>query len=605
MRDHRTIEIRDFRGLFDRGLPQATPQDHFLQCDNIRFLEHGVATRPGTDLTFNNITNIRRVALYKRPGEATRMLILDSNGNLYDSTSPASPILQIPEMVDFRMHVFFGRAYITPLHSSGVGLPGSFLYVYDGTGVARKAAGTRPSGTLTANESSFSGNVEAGYHLYAVAFETISGFITKPGPANYAILESSGGFQVELSGIPQGPAGTTKRHILATKSILNYDGNQEGYEFFFVPGGTIPNNNPVGQFAVNFFDADLVSSAEYLFDQYEEIPAGTGITEYRGRLILWDQNYLYVSRPGEPESIDALSGLVLVGPGEPSYIQDCVEYRDLLYVHKKYRSFVTTDNGQDPGTWPVSAIDKGLGSPLRGIIQILDAQGSSVDKFLVATYRGLVLFDGIYREPELSYKIENVWRRINSAYFHLVHGVVDTKHHEIFITVPLDSSTTCSHILYADYSRGLDPANIRWSIWSSSAWQPTSLIIDISQDVPYLRIGSTAGVFSVDRSLNTDEGQAITSTIRTGLLPQEMTLLNHFGAIRGRMSGSGSLSIELNDEDFTRNFTTSIALNQFPGQDLTILTNLITERASIEFTSTSPYTIERLNLFLSPIWNSR
>lgn len=605
MRGHTLISTVDFRGLYDRGLTEAVPPEYCSICSNVMFSEREVLSRYGTSLSSITISGIRRIALYKRPGEATRLLILNSSGQLYDSTKP-SPILEIAQMADFRMYVFFGRAYITPLGSDGRGLDNNFIYVYNGTGVARLAAGDRPVGTLTATESPGSGNVTAGFHLYAVAYETDSGFITKPGPANYALLESSGNKAVVLAGIPTGPAGTTKRHILATKAIFSYDGNQEGYEFFFVPNGTINNNNPVGQYEINFFDSALIASAEHLFDQYERIPASTGIAEYRGRMMLWQDNYIFVSRPGEPESIDALSGLVLIGPGEPSIIQDCVEYRDMFYVLKKYRAFVAVDNGLDPSTWPVNSVDKGVGSPLRGIIQVMDAQGTSVDKFLVATYRGLVLFDGIFREPELSYNIEAIWHRINKNYFHLVHGVVDTVHHKIYVAVPLDSATDCSHILVADFSRGLDPVNIRWSIWSSGVWQPRSITLDLAQDTPYLRIGSSTGVYDANTSSNSDAGQVITSMIQTGFLPFGSGIVQHFTGTRMLLRGSGTANIQ-----FTNEVTSSAALSRTltaNPQDLVVLSNFIAERCAVNLTVNSAgdwFSLNRLDLFYKPLWLSR
>lgn len=605
MRDHTPLSIVEFRGLYDRGRLESVPPEYFTICSNVMFDEREVLSRFGTSLSSINITNIRRIALYKRPGEATRLLILNSSGQLYDSTNP-SPILEIPLMQDFRMYVFFGRAYITPLGADNRGLDNEYIYVYNGTEVARRAAGDRPTGTLTAQESAGSGNVTAGFHLYAVAYETDSGFITKPGPANYALLESTGNKAVVLTGIPTGPAGTSKRHILATKAIFNYDGNQEGYEFFFVPDGTINDNNPVGHYEINFFDSALISSAEYLFDQYERIPAATGIAEYRGRMMLWQDNYVYVSRPGEPESIDALSGLLLVGPGEPSILQDCVEYRDMFYMHKKYRAFVTVDNGLDPSTWPVNSVDKGVGSPLRGIIQIMDAQGTSVDKFLVASYRGLVLYDGLFREPELSYNIESIWNRINRNYFHLVHGVVDTVHHRIYVAVPLDSATNCSHILVADFSRGLDPTNIRWSIWSSSAWQPTSILLDLNQDTPYLRIGSTAGVYDANLSSNLDAGQLITSTVQTSLLPFGSGIVQHFTGSRLLVRGSGTLNIQFtNGIASSATYTKTLASNP---QDLVALANFIAERCAVNLSVNSAgdwFSLNRLDLFFKPLWLSR
>lgn len=616
MRDHIPVTVSDFFGLFDRGADDAVPHGHSLTCNNLQFFENEIQSRYGTGLNYSSITNIKRIELYKRPGEVTRLLVLNSSGSLYDSTEPLTPILTNAYMTDFRVQTFFGRAYITPVNAgNGTGVSGSYLYVYDGTGTARKAAGVNPSGTITATASALSGTVEAGYHLYAVAYETESGFITKPGPDVYAILESDGTKKVDISlSLSSAPTGATKQHILATKAILTYDGNQNGYEFFFVPNGTI-NDVVTTTISVDFYDADLVESAEYLFDQYEEIPAGTGITEYKGRLILWNENYLYVSKVGEPESIDSLTGLVLIAPGEAGYITDCVEYRDILYVHKKFRATAVADNGLDPSTWTPVPIDKGTGCDMRGIIKILDAQGTSVDKFLVTGHKGLVLFNGLYQEPELTWKIEHIWQRINTNYFYLVHGVNDTQGHRIFISVPLDDATSCSHILYGDYSKGLDYQNIRWSIWSSSVWNPTAILVDIQPvsalglDTSYLRIGSTAGVYDLDIASRLDVAAAISSTYKTHLIPAKDGYLGHYGAVRLRTSGSGTLYTTIYTQDnSTSSALANTTLASTPNYDVTLLSNVINEKCAVEVKTTGAgawFSLKRLDLFVKVLWTGR
>lgn len=608
MRDYPPIEINNFLGLYDRGSQDSVIADHQGVCSNTMFQEREVLTRFGTSLNFTNVENIKRIELYKRIGEATRLLILDASGNLYDSTQLA-PILSIDGMTDFRMQNFYGRAYITPIDAAnGIGVAGEFVYVYSGSGSARKAAGVAPTGTLVAAASATSGNVESGFHLYAVAYETASGFITKPGPALYALLESDGTKKVDLSSIPVGPSGTVKRHLLATKSILAYDGNQNGYEFFFIPGGAIEDNSGT-TITVNFFDADLLSSAEYLFDQYEEINAGAGISEFAGRLIVWAENYVFLSKPGEPESFDALTGLVLVGPSETGYITDCVEFREMLYINKEARAYTTSDNGGDPSSWKVTSLDKGNGCSIHGIIKILDSQGVSLDKFVVASAKGLVLFNGIFNEPELSYKIEEVWKRINKDYLYLVHGCNDTFNKRMYIAIPLDAATSCSHILYADYSRGLDAVNIRWSLWSSAKWNPTSILMDIDSNTPYLRIGSLYGVFDQDTSTKQDEDLAITTQVQTGLNPAILGYINQLTSVRIRAAGSGTLETRTYGQD--ANLLQTLAeqtLTSSPGRDYTLLANSCNEKLAVDFKTVDLgdwLSLSHVILHIQALWESR
>lgn len=605
MRGHTPITIDDFMGLYDRGRNDAVPVNHFSVANNIRYGEREFSNRYGTNLTYTDTLNIKKFALYKRVGEATRLLILNNSGNLYDSTNPGTPILSIASMTGFRVTNFYGRAYITPVDIvNGIGSPGEAVYVYNGTGTARKAAGARPSGTITAIASGLSGHVETGYHLYAVAYETESGFITKPGPAIYAVLLSDSEKKVEFTNIPVGPAGTIKKHLLATRAIQTYDGNQEGYEFFFIPGADIDNNNTVA--TVDFYDADLFKSADYLFDQLEEIPACVGVGEFKSRLIAWNQNVVYVSKIGDPESIDALAGFCIVGPSETSYLTDCIEYRDVLYMHKKFRAFSTQDNGGDPATWQVISIDKGTGCDQNGVIRILDAQGANIDKFIVCSHRGAVLFSGLYGERELTYKIQDIWKRINKSKFHLVHGYQDCYNSLLFIAIPLDASSVCSHILMGDYTRGMSAENIRWSLWSFP-WNAESVLVDISNDTSLIRIANNLGVFDYDSTKTDDEGQAILPAIRTAPMTLQSGYINHISAVKVSLQGQCIISPRLWDANDSLNETLhSIFITGQQNFATTFLANFISEKFCVELKTTVTgeyFTIYQIVLYGKIIWS--
>src|SRR6187455_3050729 len=48
MRDHEPVVIDDFKGLFQKGDPEETPQDYFADCENIQYVGVGsFKTRPG------------------------------------------------------------------------------------------------------------------------------------------------------------------------------------------------------------------------------------------------------------------------------------------------------------------------------------------------------------------------------------------------------------------------------------------------------------------------------------------------------------------------------------------------------------------------------
>src|SRR5258706_4864107 len=291
MRDHQSIVIREFKGEFDRGSDDVCPPGYLLKARNVIFTNFGVKTRPGFEKTIT-LANTVRIQTYKRIGEADRLLILTSDGKLWDSTNLATPILNIPAMTDFSMINMFNRAYISP-HNGIRGLPGEFLYVYVGSGTARKAGGSPPSGfTLLATNSGSSGHVEPCFRFVAVAFETDTGFITRLGPVagtvpSFASLTTTGVKKLTVNAIPIGPAGTVARRIAVTKVIV--DGvstmNQLLNEFFFIPNGRIADNTSTGPLDYDFYDADLVDSADYLLDNLDSPPAFVHVNDYNGSLV--------------------------------------------------------------------------------------------------------------------------------------------------------------------------------------------------------------------------------------------------------------------------------------------------------------------------------
>lgn len=598
--------------MFDRGQTESVPIDHAIECPNSEFEQDLIKTRKGFEVSLT-ISSVVRAYVYKRVGEVSRLIILDNTGKFFDSTDLVNPILNIPAATDFSMLVLYNRAYITP-HNGTKGLPGEFLYVYDGS-VARKAAGTLPSSfTLGAATSATSGKVEAGLHLFAVAYETESGFISRPGPEIFAQYTAPGSYKVDISNIPTGPTGTAYVWILATQVIETYDGNQENWEMFFVPNGRVVNGTST--LTVDFYDTDLVSTADYLLDELDEIPATVGLSEYQGRLVAWtedDQNSIIrVSKAGEPESVSEIDGYILARPGEGGEVTNVEEFRGLLYILKGNKFYVTQNNGYEPNTWVVTDIDNGIGTGVHGIATILDTQGNTKDQLIFASYSGLQLFNGTLADKELSWKIHDVWKRININYFKYVQVVVDSVNEKVYVTVPLDSATAPSHILYGDYQDGLDADNIKWSIWSVPN-APTCILVDTSTSTgfPVFKFGSTVGnIYIFNKTRTNDYNTTIAWSLKTTYASSdESGIILHFSGIRLRCWGAGNLGVIAYSLDDALSFIApSITLSASPGREFSRLIDIQNEKCSIylSLNSADKYiSLRKISLFARPLWNSR
>jgi len=498
LRDHPPIVIEEFNGYWNRGGEEAVPLDHFDDCDNIQYIESGFKTRDGIN-TFVAQNNIVRMYNYKMQN-AESLIMLDSSGNMHHALLDGSltvhtNILQIAAMDDFGFVAIAGRAYINPfenyLDSDGKtrqrGISGESLYVYFGAGVAaRTAAGGPPSGaSITVVEGAGAGFYELGFHLFGFLFETDSGFLTALGPETFTgFTVTDETKELDLSGIFAGGATVVARHIIATKTIINYNGDQDGFQFFFVPNGKI-NDNVTTTISISAYDIDLLTDASHLIDNFTTIPAGVGLTTYNSRLVtscfFTDISLARLSAPGEPEAINQVDGLIIV-PLDGLPITEVQEYRDVLYLFKQTRTWGSVDNGDAPATWAgPTVVDQGMGAPVHGIGEVLDSGGVNVEMLLIADFSGLLMFNGAYGRPELTWKIRDFWLAFDRDAFNNIQIMNDTILQVLYVTLP------DMRMLIGDYSRGLDAKNIRFSPWQFDVKANTIALIETNS----LVIGST------------------------------------------------------------------------------------------------------------------
>lgn len=333
------------------------------------------------------------------------------------------------------------------------------------TVVYSAGAGTTPTtNSLRVDNTDDDGHIDFGLRVYAVVYETDTGYLSAPGPENFAVQTAvNTRTQITIAGIPVSPDSfVTKRHIVATKAIPDFNGDPEGYQFFFVPDGTIENNVDT-TWSGSFFDSDLLDDASHLIDNFAEIPAGVALSTYQGRLVLGatfdDISVVYLSEPGEPEAINQIDGLIII-PLDGRPVTAVQEFRDVLYCYKQTRTYAYVDNGDVPSSWVPTILDQGIGSSVHGICTVLDSGGVNIDYLFVTNWAGVYIFNGAYVEPELSWKISSLWEGLDRDNFDQIQIVNDTILQRIYMTLP-DYS-----ILYADYTHGLDAKSIKWAPWT-------------------------------------------------------------------------------------------------------------------------------------------
>lgn len=463
MNDHEPIVIEEFNGLWKRGGADSCPLDHFPDCNNIQFIQSGCRSRDGIDpfLPYYNVIRHYNFVTQKDGVSTEGLLILDANGNFYHSSSPTPfvPILTIAGVEDFTFTPFAGRAYITPIVGE-TGMQNENIYVYLGDGTpARKAGGTAPTNSPEPSATG-SGNVTPGERLWAFAYETNTGFITAPSIISEYNMPGPDPQTVTVASVTVGPSYVVARHILATKLLDSFNGDKNAYELFFV---TRIDNNTDTSVDVSFFDTELINSADYLRDLFDLIPAGVNLGTYRGRLVSVGEyaniSVARLSLAGQPESIDKVDGIIIV-PLDGKPLTNIQEYRDTMYLYKQTRTYAFNDNGDVPSSWLPSSIDMGIGASVHGIGTVLDSGGVNVEALLVADYSGVILFNGTYIRPELSWKIRDLWLGLDRNDFKTIQILNDSLTQIMYIIL------TTKQMLIGDYANGMDAKNLRWAPWS-------------------------------------------------------------------------------------------------------------------------------------------
>ena len=617
MRDHSPIKIVNFNGLFDCGEDVSVPHNYFKDCLNLEFLKRGFRTRSGSRQSLD-IDNIRRIQIFRIAGQAQRLLILNNSGSLYDSTNLNVPILIINGMTDFSSVTMFNRAYITP-HNGETGLPGQAVYVYNGAGVARKAAGEAPSGlSLVAADDTNSGKVEYGIHLLGVCYETNSGFLTRPG--GIIAFESVGGRRLKISNIPQGPTGISARVLVATKILRVFNGDIVNQSYFFIPNGRIANNIDVS-IVVDFYDADLQANATYLSEQLEEIPAGVCINSTaRSRMLVGGENLhastVRVSAAGEPESFNAVEGFFNVNPGDAgSGVKNLFEHREVIVISKSQRTYAVVDNLSPAAFWKVLGLDPSVGAEPHSVARILDYGQTIQDLAIIADRSGIHIFNGTFSLPPLTFNIDDYWKRINSDHFDKVELILDPVSYKIYAIVPLDDAVLPSHVLVGDFRLGLSHETIKWAPWTFPNPPQTGVVdVKLSSSIPYFRFGSSDGnVYDIDPAIREDYGTAITTIAEFTPLPHEVANwregIYHFGGMRLRARGFGFVYVTAVGLDDAQSESFGVvSLATIPGKEAFKLLNFKNERCSIRLTMTSHgdwMLVTKMSLFAKFLWSEQ
>ncbi len=566
MRGQTPIVIDDFRGLFNRGPQENCPKNYFPDCLNLEFEYHRAYTR-GEFLQTYNFTaftgNIIGLYIFPRLDGTFRRLILHRETGtgivrLIDIDHPSAPPFTVAtyttDVDAVSVLPLYNRLYIAQLTTFNEHKTDAVVQVYDGTNVARNAAGAAPSGaSMTATEPG-AGNISAGIHLYAVVFETPSGFITKPGPAAWTNKTSAGSKNINLAGIPTGPAGTLNRYILATKRIPTYAPPQENFVLYFVPNGLV-SGNVTTTLTFDFFDTELVNSADYLLDQLETIPAGPlfsigsslGVAGYKISSVLGPgatgdkTSIALVSKAVEVEAFSVDEGFIVVKPSMGGSLTNALDLNGTLYFFKEgLTAAIQPDMNTSPASWgDPGVIDSSIGSTPFGIAQYMGVPYIMNNGAFVMTRFGLQHFNGAYNNISLA--ISGTWKDItNFKAFKNSIAVVDPDKKRVY-TFIAKGSGYADNFMVMDFKDGFTADLVKWCPWNNTALNLRGAILGPDG------VLQTCGASSLKslQARSASVAETILSNIKTSYLRfQEYGYVYNFQVTHILARGQGPLGVD-------------------------------------------------------------
>lgn len=509
-------------GVFPSDQIETIPFTDALIAKNVVFTKEGnVKTRDGFSDTsgvslatfgipnsdVGNFSQHWKISNIAGAIQTNRWLVLfyvtgTDTGDFYDSgaVDPTTPVLSVVGCKYASVINIFGRLYISPLSAFGTPVSGEVVYLYDGTNAGRAAGGGAPvPGTFTVTNDTQTGSfVTVGKHLFTLAWETDSGFITPvPAPNTWINLDvtAAADRSVKFTNIPTFPSGVVAVHLLMTKVILNYDNVPENWELFFALRET---TNADVEFTLP--DTGLVNSADYLLDIFDTLPACNSISVYSGRLMYngpdGDSQLIYVTKVADPETVSQVEDYIELKEGIPIDVYNGKELRGLYYIFKENSTFVIREDiTTPPNSWKYEIVDSGVGAVPFGIAEVLANPGSLVyDNLIVMSLTGIHVFTGTYSQTLLSFKLQGYLSTLDKRLIKFSRIVVDPIKKTLYLLIVTsfggggNEAWGTTRLFVGNYFDGLDAQNIKWSEFTFR------VLITPTEGDPYYENGNISNV---------------------------------------------------------------------------------------------------------------
>jgi hypothetical protein len=363
------------------------------------------------------------------------------------------------------------RAFIVTFDAGGVGADPLHIATATSAGVVCDEAFAKPMDVLCTVAVFGGGLTSEGLHSFGYIMETRSGFVGQAGPrptnifSPTPIIVATGGQSLLWHLTATWPADAAWIH-----PIMNRADNPD--RWYFIPDGSrqvVGGDSGLLEVLVNISDERLADSAEEADDFFSVLaqnqagkpPIKPGdVLTYGKRMVYIVINKAYISEPNDYQNI-AEDRNVVQTPGSRQIVS-AFPLRSNLYLVGPAWTHTVSDNGDIPATWAAPAeVSSTIGSPAIFGVEWRTAG----DYAWVASKTGLYVFNGQYPTRPISFYNSDIWDRIywDAATFALTVKD-DVLRHRVYVAAPLDGSINANYLLVWDYSRGLTPETVDFSL---------------------------------------------------------------------------------------------------------------------------------------------
>jgi hypothetical protein len=580
--DCSSIELAEFCGAWIPSPSLIDPTKIAINkgrlSRNVSFFGQNVATRYGYSAVFNPAASVTSMINWlflngTTPANYLAFYVPGTGVRIANLASPtASTLIAETTGTTASLCSLGKQMYAGFMDANGIGVAPGKVCAFGGTAEPLFAAPIATVPTLS-EPLGPAAITTIGAKNFGYLIQTSNGFITRPSPAPTDVFTpvsytSTGGI-IEMSISP--PSFVWPTYAVKVAMIATTTANPNRY--FIVPSPSGPGNSAfvavsavaATKIYMNVSDSYLaengIDATAYLTQLSQTVsltaPINPSVIAPYGQRLAYQcldsagTPVTYFSDSSQPQSLNAANSAVYL-PGNLSTTTGFA-LRETFYILGPHWTYAVTDSNDTPSTWAQPQLVDGAIGAIGPFCVSLNA---TMNFAWVADEAGLYLFQGgSYSSRPVSYWQTTDWQRINFAATTKIQVVDHKSNQRVVVLAPLDGASTPTHQLTFDYSLGLTPELIQYSINSIASYSSGAIAMVQNNTTKHVEpwIAPSSSAYSIIRENDGTEANpyrdvsaAIDSAYEYAPLPrgfQGNVIMHHGLQIRVRGAGTATLTM--------------------------------------------------------------